>query len=112
MGFSECPVKMCCEERSGPRSVSAVWSLEVVASQRLAMYNYKNGIFNRDLKLCPLYGFSECPLSEVFNTVLPYGGREGLDGYRDQIVTCDVGVFLHSKVHPPFMKHSDGISTQ
>ena len=24
------------------------------------------------------------------------------DGYRDQIVTCDVGVSLHSKTHPLF----------
>ena len=39
--------------RSGPRSVSAVRSLEVVTSRRLVMY-YKYGIFNRDLKLCPL----------------------------------------------------------
>ena len=29
---------------------------------------------------------------------------EGRDGYRDQIVTCDVGVSLHSKTHPLFMK--------
>jgi hypothetical protein len=28
------------------------------------------------------------------------------DGYRDQIVTCDVGVSLHSKTHPLFMKYS------
>ena len=34
---------------------------------------------------------------------------EGTDGYRDQIVTCDVGVSLHSKVHPLF---SNGTSTQ
>ena len=27
---------------------------------------------------------------------------EGMDGYRDQIVTCDVGVSLHSKAHPLF----------
>ena len=25
---------------------------------------------------------------------------EGRDGYRDQIVTCDVGVSLNSKTHP------------
>ena len=31
--------------RLGLRKVSAVWSLEVVASQRLSMY-YINGIFN------------------------------------------------------------------
>ena len=37
---------------------------------------------------------------------------EGRDGYRDQIVTCDVGVSLHSKTHPLFMKYSKGISTQ
>ena len=34
-------------------SVSAVGSLEVVASRRLAMY-FKYGILNRDLKLCPI----------------------------------------------------------
>ena len=32
--------------------------------------------------------------------------------YRDQIVTCDVGVSLHSKIHPLFMKYSNGTSTQ
>ena len=37
---------------------------------------------------------------------------EGRDGYRDQIVTCDVGVSLHSKTHPLFMKYSNGTSTQ
>ena len=31
---------------------------------------------------------------------------EDRDGYRDQIVTCDVGVSLHSKTHPLFMKYS------
>ena len=30
---------------------------------------------------------------------------EGRDGYRDQIVTCDVGVSLNSKTHPLFMKY-------
>ena len=34
------------------------------------------------------------------------------DGYRDQIVTCDVGVSLHSKTHPLFMMYSNGTSTQ
>ena len=36
------------------------------------------------------------------------------DGYRDQIVTCDVGVSLHPmrKTHPLFMKYSNGTSTQ
>ena len=34
------------------------------------------------------------------------------DGYRDQIVTCDVGASLHSKTHPLFMKYSNGTSTQ
>ena len=34
------------------------------------------------------------------------------DGYRDQIVTCDVGVSLHSKTHPLFMTYSNGTSTQ
>ena len=33
------------------------------------------------------------------------------DGYRDQIVTHDVDVSLHSKTHPLFMKYSNGTST-
>ena len=37
---------------------------------------------------------------------------EGRDGYRDQIVTCDVGVSLHSKTHPLFMKYSNSTSIQ
>ena len=37
---------------------------------------------------------------------------EGRDGYRDQIVTCDVGVSLNSKTRPLFMKYSNGTSTQ
>ena len=37
---------------------------------------------------------------------------EGRDGYRDQIITCDVGVSLNSKTHPLFMKYSNGTSTQ
>ena len=37
---------------------------------------------------------------------------EGRDGYRDQIVTCDVGVSLHSKIHPLFMKYSNSTCTQ
>ena len=32
--------------------------------------------------------------------------------YRDQIITCDVGVSLDSKTHPLFMKYSNGTSTQ
>ena len=36
---------------------------------------------------------------------------EGRDGYRDQIITCDVGVSLNSKTHPLFMKYSNGTST-
>ena len=36
---------------------------------------------------------------------------EGRDGYRDQIVTCDVGVSLNSKTHPLFMKYCNGTST-
>ena len=36
---------------------------------------------------------------------------EGRDGYRDQIVTCDVGVSLNSKTHPLFMKYSNGKHT-
>ena len=31
-----------------------------------------------------------------------------MDGYRDQIVTHDMGVSLHSKTHPLFMKYSNG----
>ena len=34
---------------------------------------------------------------------------EGRDGYRDQIVTCDVDVSLDSKTHPLFIKYSNGI---
>ena len=34
-----------------------------------------------------------------------------MDGYRDQIVTHDVGVPLHSKTHPLFIKYSNGTST-
>ena len=34
-----------------------------------------------------------------------------MDGYRDQIVTHDVGVSLHCKTHPLFMKYSNGTST-
>ena len=37
---------------------------------------------------------------------------EGRDGYRDQIVTCDVSVSLYSKTHPLFMKYSNSTSTQ
>ena len=37
---------------------------------------------------------------------------EGRNGYRDQIVTCDVGVSLHSNTPPLFMKYSNGTSTQ
>ena len=36
---------------------------------------------------------------------------EGRDGYRDQIVTCDVDVSLHSKTYSLFMKYSNGTST-
>ena len=35
-----------------------------------------------------------------------------MDGYRDQIVTCDVGVSLHSKTRPLFMKYNNGTSAQ
>ena len=37
---------------------------------------------------------------------------EGRDRYRDQVVTCDVGVSLNSKTHSQFMKYSNGTSTQ
>ena len=49
-------------------------------------------------------------MSAVQELLLPiaYEG-EGRDGYRDQIVTCDVGVSLK---HPLFMKYSNGTSTQ
>ena len=38
-------VKIRCKNALGPRIVSAVWSLEVVATRRLPMY-YRYGIFN------------------------------------------------------------------
>ena len=38
-------------------------------------------------------------------TYIAYEG-EGRDGYRDQIVTSDVGVSLHFEIHPLFMKYS------
>ena len=47
----------------------------------------------------------------IFIIYIAYEG-EGRGGYRDQIVTCDVGVSLHSKIHPLFMKYSNGRSTQ
>ena len=34
-----------------------------------------------------------------------------MDRYRDQIVSHDVGVSLHSKTHPLFMKYSNDTST-
>ena len=46
--FPECPLfgdKNTLRKRLGPRIVSAVRSLEVVASRRLPMY-YKYGVFN------------------------------------------------------------------
>ena len=43
--FRYLEVKIRCKNALGPRIVSAVWSLEVVASWRLPMY-YKYGIFN------------------------------------------------------------------
>ena len=39
-------------------------------------------------------------------------GRVGTDNYRDQIVTCDVDVSLHSKTHPLLMKYSNGTIIQ
>ena len=33
-----------------------------------------------------------------------------MDGYRDQIVTHDVGVSLHSKTHPLFMNRSTAMA--
>ena len=38
--------------------------------------------------------------------IASYGGGEGKDEYRDRIVTCDVGVSLHSK-NPLFMQYGD-----
>jgi len=46
-------VNIRCKNALGPRIVSAVQSLEVVASWRLPMY-YKYRIFNPWLELCPL----------------------------------------------------------
>ena len=34
-----------------------------------------------------------------------------MDIYRVQIVTCNMGVSLHSRTHPLFMKYSNGTST-
>ena len=34
-----------------------------------------------------------------------------MDIYRDQIVTCNMGVSLHSRTHPLFMKYSNATST-
>ena len=44
-GFRYLEVKIRCKNALGPRMVSAVQSLEVVASRRLPMY-YHYGIFN------------------------------------------------------------------
>ena len=46
----------------------------------------------------------------VIAIITGYGSRN--NNYRDQIVTCDVVVSLHSKTHPLFMKYSNGTSTQ
>ena len=46
-------VKIRCRSALGPTIVSAVRSLEVVASRRLPMY-YKYRIFNPSLEPCPL----------------------------------------------------------
>ena len=37
---------------------------------------------------------------------------DGRDVYRDQIVTCDAGVSLHSKTPPVLMNYSNGTSAQ
>ena len=50
-------------------------------------------------------------LANCYYLYIAYEG-EGRDGYRDQIVTCDAGVSLHSKTHPLFMKYGKGTSTQ
>ena len=33
----------------------------------------------------------------MISNIIIYSGVVGRDGFRDQIVTCDVGVSLHSK---------------
>ena len=48
----------------------------------------------------------------VFERLVFHLARYLTHGYRDQIVTCDVGVSLHYKTHPLFMKYSNGTSTQ
>ena len=48
---------------------------------------------------------------EFRSFLVPIEG-EGRDEHRDQIITCDVGVSLHSKTHPLFMKYSNVTSTQ
>ena len=50
-------------------------------------------------------------LANCYYLHIAYEG-EGTDGYRDQIVTCDVDVSLNSKTYPLFMKYSNGTSTQ
>ena len=47
----------------------------------------------------------------LVNCYYLYLMRGRVDEYRDQIVTHDVGVSLHSKTHPLFMKYSNGTST-
>ena len=67
-----------------------------------------------------MYGENTNTIAIPIYTVLPYCviihvtaiHKMNRDGYRDQIVTCDVGVSLHSKTHPLFMKYSNSTSTQ
>ena len=37
---------------------------------------------------------------------------EDRDRYRDQIVTCDLGVFLHANTHSLFMNYRNGTNAQ
>ena len=48
--------------------------------------------------------------STVYNEVW-HAMSTDFQGYIDQILTCDVGVSLHSKTSPLFMKYSNGAST-
>ena len=67
-----------------------------------------------------MYGENTKTIAIPIYRVLPYPviiillsyEWEGRDGYKDQIVTFDVGVYLHSKIHPLFMKYCNGTSTQ
>ena len=59
-----------------------------------------------------MYGGNTKTIAIPIYTVLPYCviihvtaiHKTNRDGYRDQIVTCDVGVSLHSKTCKPVKK--------